>query len=164
MSRDREMYDSSALVRQHQKHIQDLEPDVRHGEEVDRHHALQVIVEERPPGLRWRLSSANHVLAHAGFTDIDAELEQFAVNAWSPPEWIFTAHRTNQFANLLWHRRPSRFAVANLPGPEESKALAMPAQDGGGVQDRQHGLPVVPHDTEPRPQESIRRPGSVFGA
>src|SRR5260370_42596299 len=107
MSRDREMHDSSAPMRQHQKHVEDLEPDGRHGEEVDRHHALQVIVEERPLGLGRRSSVADHVFTNTGFADLDAELEQLAMNAWSPPKWLFTAHRTNQFAHLLWHRRPS---------------------------------------------------------
>ena len=82
MSCDCEMHDSSALVRQHQKHVQDLEPDGRHGEEVDRHHALQVIVEERPPGLRGRISSPNHVLAHAGFTARRCGRSAFGRNAY----------------------------------------------------------------------------------
>src|SRR4030088_328307 len=88
-----EMQNSAAVMREHQKHVQDLKPDGRHGEEVERHDALQVIVEERPPGLGRRSSVADHVFTNTGFADLDAELEQLAMNAWSPPEWIFTAHR-----------------------------------------------------------------------
>ena len=44
-----------------------------------------MIVEERPPGLgRW-VPPANHVFTYAGFTDLDADLQQFAVDAWSAP-------------------------------------------------------------------------------
>ena len=34
------------LVSQYQEHVQDLETDRRHGEEVDRHDGLDVIIEE----------------------------------------------------------------------------------------------------------------------
>jgi hypothetical protein len=67
-------------VCQHQKHIQDLEPDGRYDEEVDRHHGHQVIVEEGSPGLGWWFSPPDHVLANAGLTDVDAEFEQFAMD------------------------------------------------------------------------------------
>jgi hypothetical protein len=48
---DREVHHAPPLMRQHQKHVQDLEPDRRHDEEIDRHQRFQVIIEERPPGL-----------------------------------------------------------------------------------------------------------------
>jgi hypothetical protein len=37
MSRDEEVPDGSPLMRQHQEHLQNLEADSRHGEEVGRH-------------------------------------------------------------------------------------------------------------------------------
>ena len=74
------MQDAPALVRQHQKHVQDLEPNCRHDEEIDRHHRFQVIVQERPPGLRGWLAAAHHILIDARLADVDAEFEQFAVN------------------------------------------------------------------------------------
>jgi len=51
MCGDGKVQDAPALVRQHQKHIQDLEPDRWHDQEIHRHHRFQVIVQERPPGL-----------------------------------------------------------------------------------------------------------------
>jgi hypothetical protein len=42
MGRHREMYDPPTLMRQHQKHVQDLAPDRRHGEEVHSHHTFYV--------------------------------------------------------------------------------------------------------------------------
>jgi hypothetical protein len=41
----------AALVSQHEEHVQDLEADCRYGKEVDRHHGLDVIIEEGPLGL-----------------------------------------------------------------------------------------------------------------
>src|SRR5215469_10559768 len=62
------------------RHRQDLEPDRWHDKEIHRHHRFQVIVQERPPGLGWRLAVPDHVLADAGLADVDAELQEFAVN------------------------------------------------------------------------------------
>ena len=58
MRRDREMHDPPTLVSEHQKHIQHLKPNRRHGKEVHGHQTADVIVQECPPrlgrGLRWR--------------------------------------------------------------------------------------------------------------
>ena len=45
---------------------------------------VDVILQEGSPRLRRRLSAAAHVLSNAGLTDVDAELEQLAVDAWRP--------------------------------------------------------------------------------
>ena len=76
-----EMHDPPAVVSQNQEHIQDLKPDRRHCEEVDGHQGLDVILKEGPPGLRRRLPLPDHVLGDAGLSDVDAEFEQFAVDA-----------------------------------------------------------------------------------
>ena len=100
VSRDAEVEDPAALVGQHQEYVQDLEPDGRHGEEVDRDHGLEVILEEGAPGLRGRPPVAHQVFAHAGLADVDAELEQFPVNARSAPERILPAHLADQIPNF----------------------------------------------------------------
>jgi len=62
-----------------------------------------VILKEGLPGLRRWLSPACNVLAHARFADIDAQLEQFTVNARCTPERIVAAHLANQLPNLFGH-------------------------------------------------------------
>ena len=79
------MQNAPAVVRQHQEHIQDLEPDGRYRKEVDGNHALHVVGEEGPPGLRRLLEVPRHILAHTGLADVDTELKQFAMNARSTP-------------------------------------------------------------------------------
>jgi hypothetical protein len=69
------MQNAPTLMRQHQEHVQDLEPDRRHRKKVDGYHGLQVIVEEGSPSLGWRLAAAHQVLAHARLADINAQLE-----------------------------------------------------------------------------------------
>jgi hypothetical protein len=50
--RDAEVEDPASVVSKHPEDVQDLEPDRRHGEEVDRDKLLHTVVEERPPSLR----------------------------------------------------------------------------------------------------------------
>jgi hypothetical protein len=46
-----EVNNATPLVRQHQKHVQDLKPNGRHSEEVYGNEALEMILQERSPGL-----------------------------------------------------------------------------------------------------------------
>src|SRR5580658_4577407 len=100
MHRHGEVNDSSALMRQDKKHIEDLKPDSRHGEEVDGNHACDVIVKECSPGLRWRLPIPEHVLGDGWLTDLDSKFQQLAVNPRCAPPWIVTAHRADQVPDL----------------------------------------------------------------
>src|SRR3979411_2499377 len=125
-----EMHDPSSVVSQNQEHVQDLKPDRWNGEEVDRHHGLDVILKEGPPSLRRRLPLAYDVLAHAGLTDVDAEFEQFAVDAGRAPKRILAAHFADQFSHVVGNRRSAGLTTTNFPGPEQPAALAVPGNDG----------------------------------
>jgi hypothetical protein len=80
-----EVQNPAPVVCQHQEHIQDLKTDGRHYEEVNRNQALEMVGEKGPPSLRWRVPTANHVLANTGLTDVDTELQKLAVNPRSAP-------------------------------------------------------------------------------
>jgi hypothetical protein len=81
------------------------------------------------------------------------------VDARSAPQWILAAHRADQFPNLLRNRRPPGPTVANLPGPEQAKALAMPCDHGLRFDDDDAGAPIGPNPRYPRPEKPVR--GSV---
>ena len=96
-----DMDNASPIVRQHQKYVQDLEPDRRYHEEVHRHHALQMIIEKRTPTLRRWFSKSHHALGNGWFGDLDAEFQQLTVNARCAPAWVVATHHSNQIANLF---------------------------------------------------------------
>ena len=102
-------------------------------------------------------SGGGQVLAHAGLADVDAELEQLAVNPRSAPEWVLTTYGANQRTHLFRYRRPPRLTVSNLPSPEQTRAFPVPADDGRRFDDKDAGLPVVPDGAQPGPQQSIGR-------
>jgi hypothetical protein len=62
-------------VSQHQEYVQHLEANGGHGEEDDGHCRLHVVFQKVPPRLRRWILMADHVLAHAGLADVNAELE-----------------------------------------------------------------------------------------
>ena len=82
---DVEVHDASALVLEHEEHVQDAKRGCGHDKEVDGNEILGVVPEKRTPGLRRRLSPTRHVARHRGFSDLEAELEQLAVNREALP-------------------------------------------------------------------------------
>jgi hypothetical protein len=88
-------------------------------------------------------------------SDVDAELQQFTVNVGSAPEWIVAAQHADQLANLVRHRGTAGLAVANLPAPEQAKALPLPADHRSGPDDGNVGLPAVPDQGEPCPEKAV---------
>ena len=97
----------------------------------------------------------HHVLAYARLADVDAEFEQFAVDARRAPEWILPAQLADQFPSILRNRRPAGLAVADLPGPEQSEALPVPGDHGLWVDDHEGGPPVTPSPAQPSPEKPV---------
>ena len=70
-------------------------------------HAQDAILLRRPGReSRGHLVRPRHVLCNRGLPDIDAELEQFAVDARRTPQRVGNAHLVNKVANLGWSTRP----------------------------------------------------------
>src|ERR1700761_6089457 len=84
MRRDAKPQNMSPAVPHDQQSIEQAKRDCRHDEHVHRSDLIRVVAQERPPALGWRVSSLVHVLGHAGLSDIDAELEQLAMNRGAP--------------------------------------------------------------------------------
>ena len=89
-----------------------------------------MIVQKGPPRLRWRLRMMDHVLCNYRLGDVNAEHLQLAVNPRCTPANVVARHCPDKFAHLGgdgWTPTP---AATGLPGPVQSKALAMPAHQG----------------------------------
>ncbi len=65
-------------------------------EEIDRSRTIHVIAEECLPTLIGIPGSAGHVLGHGGLTDLEAELQEFSVDARCAPQRIVRAHLPDQ--------------------------------------------------------------------
>ena len=95
-----EVQNAALVMGQHQEHVKDLEPDGGHGEEVDRDQLLGMVLQEGAPSLRWRFAAAHHIFADTALPDVDAQFEQFAVDAGCTPTGILPAHLANQISDF----------------------------------------------------------------
>src|SRR3954464_5883405 len=91
-----------------------------------------MVQEERSPALRRWAPVSGHVLGSRSLADIDAELEEFSMDARSAPERICQAHLADQLPNFERHLRPAN-SSSRLPAPEQAETSAMPAQNGVGL-------------------------------
>jgi hypothetical protein len=96
-----------------------------------------------------------HVFGNGGFGNLNAQLEQLAVNAWRTPARVVAAHHPDQISNLLWHAGPTWLAAADFPPPEQAKAFTIPGDHGFGLDDQQGGFPVAPRASQPDPEDSV---------
>jgi hypothetical protein len=101
-----------------------------------------------------------HVFADAALTDVDAELEQFTVQAWCTASGILPAHLADQISDLARNERSSGLAAPHLPGPEQSKCGTMPSYDRFWLD---YGKRRVPATPETRQIHSRRSPEVNFG-
>src|SRR5215471_14822065 len=97
----------------------------------------------------------HHVFGGGGFGNLNAQLEQLAMNAWRTPARVVAAHHPDQIPNLLRHAGPTWLAAADFPCPEQAKALTMPGDNGFSLDDHPGGFPVTPHASQPDPEDSI---------
>jgi hypothetical protein len=113
---------ATPVLGQNQEDVEDLKTDGGHGEEIDGDQLLGRILQKCTPGLRRRFAAAQHIFADAALTDVDAEFEQFAVDARCTPSGILPAHLPDQISDLDRNDRSSGLAVPHLPGPETAES------------------------------------------
>jgi hypothetical protein len=87
--------------------IKQIEAYGRNNEQVHSGDVRCVVAQEGAPSLGRRSTSLHHVLRDAGLTDLDAELEQLAMDARRSP-WGFSAliRRINARSSASIFRRP----------------------------------------------------------
>ena len=119
MGRNSKMCDPAAIMREHEKDEEQPEGCGRSHKEVSGNHLMHMVFQKCFPGLRGWSTRANHILGHSGFTNVDAKLEEFAMNVRRTPARIGQAHLSNEIANFAGFRRSS-LACPALPSPVQT--------------------------------------------
>ena len=146
------MHHPTPLMGQHHKDKQKRAGCGGNDEEIHGNHLSEMIGEECPPSLRRRFRSTNHVLGNRGFTDVDAQLEQFVVNSGSSPKRIGLTHLLNEVPNFLLNGGPPS---STLPSPVQSKAHPMPSNDRFRPNNDQGLPPPRPEPRKPHPEKAV---------
>src|SRR5258706_14632965 len=78
-----------------------------------------MVTQEGAPSLGGRPGSLDHVLRDTGLSDFKAEFEQLAMDTGGAPQWIVSAHPSDQRAQVRVDLR-SRPTVTASPGVRAS--------------------------------------------
>src|SRR5262252_626044 len=144
----------AAGMLQDQISIQQPKRDRRDYEQIHRRNAVRVIAKKRLPSLGWRTPSPRHVLCNGGLPDIDAKLEQFAVDPRCSPKRVRDAHVANELANVrrcLW----SATDRSGFPAPIGSEPSTVPADHRLRLEDFQCVQCSRSHTIEPRKNQAV---------
>jgi hypothetical protein len=147
----------TAVVSEHDEDEENAEASRGHGEEVDRYQVLDMVSEERPPGLRGLGAPLRHEPGDGALGDIDAELPEFPVDAGSTPQGIRRGHFPDEGGDLGIDGRAASGGPAREMGPILAEASALPSQDGAGRHDDQSPPPAGPDSGQPDPQHAVER-------
>src|SRR6185369_8350236 len=129
---DVEVDDPPAVVGEDDKDEEDAEASGGDGKEIDRDQVEDAVREERPPGLRGLGPMLGHEAGDGAFGDVDAELEEFAVDARRSPQGIRRGHRPHEAGDLGIDAGATAGRPTRELGPILAEAAALPAQDGVG--------------------------------
>ena len=95
----------------------------------------RMITQERLPCLARSGSTLGHVLGDGRLSDLDPELQQFAMNTRRAPERVLHTQPADQAAHLNRNSGPAA-ARTRLPSPIKPKTRPMPAQHSVRLDDR----------------------------
>ena len=111
--------------------------------------ALQPVVGLGAPSLRGWFRPTRHEPGHGALRDVEAELEQLAVNARRAPERIRERHGAHEIRKLQADRWSTHSPATGLPGPESAEALPVPANHRLRPHDMNYFAPSCPPTREP---------------
>src|SRR5256886_12981045 len=86
--------------------MEQIEANGRNNERVHGGDVRCVVTQEGAPALGRRSTSLDHVLRDAGLNDLEAELEQLAMDTRRSPQRIFRAHPPDQRTQIRGDPRP----------------------------------------------------------
>jgi hypothetical protein len=152
-----EVDDPPAVVSEHDENEEDAEASGGHRKEVNRDDVPDVVSEERPPGLRGLGTTRGHEAGDGALGDVDAELEELAVDARRTPQGIRRGHRPDEGGDL----GADGWAAASGPAREASPVLAeaapRPSEDGIRRDDDQGLPPAGPESGQAGPEQTVGR-------
>src|SRR5256884_6986579 len=129
------------------------------GEKVHRSNSLAMVAEERQPLLHWvRISRGSADPSRdTPFREIEAQLEQLAMNARRSPSWILSHHTEDQGANLFADTLPSSYlADSGDPRPIQTKSRSVPVHDGSRSDQDERLGPPAPEHSQRNPEQFVQ--------
>ena len=134
---------------------------VRTVKKIHGRNRLPVIHKKRAPGLgRLGISGRSpHPAGDASLRYLEAEHEQFAVDAGSTPGRILRHHTEDQIPHFLRQSLPTNlFSRLRDKAPLQAKTSPMPADDRRRINQHEGLLSGTPETTGEYPEDFVNRP------
>src|SRR5258708_15575002 len=113
------------------KCIELLKGNRRNHKQINRRNPLHMVAKEGLPSLQWPISPRHHVDRDRGLSDLDAELEQLAMDLGGAPKRVLQTHSSDQVAYPFADPR-SATERTGPPSPVGADAHSMPTHDRVG--------------------------------
>ena len=142
--------------------VQQLERDCRDSEEIHGGNRVAMIANKGlpAPGKFWISGRSLHPTGNASLGYVEAQYEQFAVDAGSTPGWVFCHHPEGQIPDFLRQSfSADLFFYPRDPAPVEPKSGTMPAHHSFGSDDDERTLPSGPEPVREHPEEFVQAAG-----
>ena len=107
VSGDVEMDDSPSMVIKYNHGTKNPKRRGRDDEHADRDDDCHMVPQKAAPSRGGSLRAPRQIPSNGGLTDLDAELEQFAVDARCAPKRVVDAHLTDQVTYFIARLGPS---------------------------------------------------------
>jgi hypothetical protein len=130
-----EVEEFAAVVPQDHEDKEQAEGEGRHEEEVDGDDVSGMGGQKRAPGRRGPRRGSVHVPGDREFGDVVSEQGEFRLDAPPAPGRILPRHASDEAADLGVEPRPAHPVRGGPPAPVEREALAVPGEDGRGLND-----------------------------
>ena len=158
MTSDVDVQDAPTVMAYEEEAVEHTERECRDREKIYRRDGFAVIAKKRQPafGGFWAPGCSPHPAGDGRLRYLEAQHEEFAVDARCTPSWILGDHPEDQIPNLLRNSSPSCWL--SDPGdqtPVESKACPMPTDDGFGRNHDEGLFPLRPKPTSGEPEEFV---------
>jgi len=141
-----EVDDAPAVVGEHDENEEHAQARGGHREEIEGDQASDMVVEERPPGLRRPGAPLRHEPGDGTLGHVDAELQELAMDSWGAPEGIGRGHLYDKSRDLGVDARAAPGGPPRKFGPVFTEAAPLPPQHSVGGNDHER---LPPPDPDP---------------
>lgn len=164
---DIEVQDATPVMTNDEKAVQQVECDGGDSKEVHGGNDFAVIVKKRKPTLRrLRVSRCTtHPTGDRSLGYLEAEHEEFAVDARRAPGGIFNDHLKDQVTDLFGNSLSAAHWVSGLTqhGPVPSESGAVPADHCLWHDEEERLFPLRPESASGDPKKSVEQAELWFG-
>ena len=149
---DVDVHDAAAVVRNQDEHEEHAARQRRDGKEIHRHEGGEVVAEEGPPRLGWWPRQLRQQSRHGALGDRNPQLPKLAVDARGAPERMGAGHVGEESGDVRIEWAPTRAVASRAPSPPPTEPVAMPSDDGLGLEEDQRRPPPLPDTGQDHPK------------